>query len=113
MSIRFSLDRALVLEEVTRQPDNAGGYTESWIALGTLFGDVKPGAGRERALNSATLSYVPYRIVVRAAPFGAASRPKAGQRFRDGLRIYRIEAVADRYRDGLYIVCFTKEEVLA
>jgi head-tail adaptor len=113
MSFLHALHRPLVLEEVTRQPDNAGGYTETWVVLGTLFADVKPGAGRERALNSATLSYVPYRIVVRASPVGAVSRPKAGQRFRDGDRVFRIEAVADRYRDGLFLECFTKEEVLA
>jgi len=113
MNVAFSLSRSLVLEEVTRQPDNAGGYTESWVALGTLFADVRAGFGRERGLEGATLSYVPYRIVVRAAPVGAASRPKAGQRFRGGDRVYRIEAVADRYRDGLYLECFTKEEVLS
>ncbi len=113
MSMGVSLSRALVLEDVTRQPDNAGGYTESWAVLGTLFGDVRAGSGRERGLDAVTLSYVPYRIVVRAAPEGAASRPKAGQRFRDGARIYRIVAVADRYPDGLYLECFTKEEVLS
>jgi head-tail adaptor len=113
MSVGFSLSRALVLEEVTRQPDNAGGYTESWVALGTLFADMRAGTGRERGFDAVTVSYVPYRIVVRAAPEGAVSRPKAGQRFREGERLFRIEAVADHNRDGLYLECFTKEEVLS
>ncbi len=107
------LGRRLVLEEVTRQPDNAGGFAENWVVLGNLWADIKAGTGRERTLNAAVIPLLPYRIVVRAAPVGSSSRPKPGQRFREGDRVYRIEAVADRYRDGLYLECFTKEEVLA
>lgn len=106
------LGRRLVLEEASRQPDNAGGYTENWSELGTLWAELRAGTGRERALTAAVLSYVPYRITVRAAPVGAVSRPKPGQRFREGNRVYRIEAVSDSDRNGLYLECFAKEEVL-
>jgi len=107
------LYRKLVLEAVTRQPDNAGGYVENWAALGTVWADIRAGFGRERAGAAATLSYVPYRVIVRAAPSGAPSRPRAGQRFSDGARRLLIKAVADFGRDGLYLQCFCKEEVPA
>ncbi len=105
------LSRKLVLEEVTRQPDNAGGFTESWSVLGVVWADVRAGAGRERMATAATISQVRYRILVRAAPVGAPSRPRPGQRFADGSRVYRVEAVADSDPDGLYLECFAKEEV--
>lgn len=107
------LYRSLVLESVTRQPDNAGGYAENWAALGVIWADIRAGFGRERLAAAATLSYVPYRVIVRAAPVGAASRPLAGQRFFDGARRYLIQAVADYGRDGLYLQCFCKQEVSA
>ncbi len=107
------LYRKLLLEAVVRQPDNAGGFTESWAVLGTVWADVRAGFGREREGAAATLSYVPYRIIVHAAPAGAPSRPVAGQRFSDGGRVYFIHAVADFGRGGLYLQCYCKEEVSA
>ena len=34
------LNRALVLEGVVRTPDGAGGFTEAWAALGTLWAEL-------------------------------------------------------------------------
>jgi hypothetical protein len=53
---------------------------------------------------------VPYRITVRAAPYGAPSRPAAGQRFREGTRIFQINAVAEQGVDALFLTCFAEEE---
>ena len=107
-----TLTRKLQLQEVTRQPDGAGGYTENWDVLGTLWADIRGCTGREREVTAATISYVPYRVIVRAAPVGSAARPRAGQRFVEGARVFRIEAVSDADAQGLYLACFTKEEVL-
>ncbi len=104
------LYRKLTLEAVTRQPDNAGGFTEAWAALGMLWADIRAGLGRERDSAAATLSYVPYRVIVRAAPVGAPSRPVPGQRFVDGARVFSIHAVADYGQDGRFLQCFCKEE---
>jgi len=109
----YFLGRRLLLEGVTRQPDNAGGYTESWAVLSELWADIRAGIGRERDVSAATISAVPYRVIVRAAAVGVPSRPVAGQRFREGNRVFRIEAVSDGDRSGLYLECFTKEEVLS
>jgi len=105
------LGRKLRLEEVVRQPDNAGGYTENWVLVGTLWADMRAGTGRERVAGAATLSSMPYHIIVRAAPVAAPSRPKAGQRFRAGTRIFTISAVAEYGLAGLFLECFTREEV--
>lgn len=104
------LNRALQLEDPVRNGDGAGGYIRDWQVRGTLWAQVKAGTGRETAAFAATVSRVPYQITVRAAPFGAPSRPVAGQRFRDGERIFQINAVADAPDQPQYLVCYTLEE---
>ena len=107
------LNRPLVLEGVVRVADGAGGFTESWASLGTLWAEVVPGAGRDVAGEEAFFATVPYRITVRGARQGAASRPKPDQRFRDGLRVFVILAVTERDPEGHYLMCFSREEVPA
>lgn len=107
------LNRELVLEERQRTPDGAGGYTETWVALGTLWGEVSARTGRERGPEAVTLSTAAFRITVRAAPPGAPSRPRPDQRFREGARVFRIVAVTERDPAGTYLTCFAHEEVAA
>ncbi len=105
------LNRLMILEDSYRQPDGAGGYTTQWQPLGQIWAEVSAGAGRELADNAMPLSRVPCRITVRAAPVGAPSRPQAGQRFREGTRIYGITAVAEQDHAGRYLLCQAYEEV--
>ncbi len=104
------LSRALVLEAPQRVADGAGGFAETWVALGTLWAEVVPGAGRDAAGEEVTLASVPCRITVRGAPFGAPSRPVAGQRFRDGARLFAVLAVTEQDAAGQYLTCFAREE---
>ena len=107
------LNRKLVLEAPKRLADGAGGYTTQWAELGQLWAEVKAGSGRETADGLLTVSSVPYKITVRAAPPDAQSRPRAEQRFREGPRTYLILAVAERDVQGRYLTCFAREEVSA
>jgi head-tail adaptor len=104
------LNRALVLEAGIRSPDGAGGFTTVWTALGTLWAEVLSGTGRDPAGEELILSSVAYRITVRAAPVGAASRPKPEQRLREGQRVFAILAVTERDPAGHYLTCFCREE---
>ena len=107
------LNRPLALEQRQRDADGAGGFAESWVVIGTLYGAVKASTGRERAGGAAPLSVAGYRIIVRSAPVGASERPQPDQRFRDGTRVYRILAVSEYDPDGRYLTCFATEEVVA
>jgi head-tail adaptor len=104
------LNRALMLEAATRTPDGAGGFSTIWVALGTLWAEVTPGSGRDPAGEEQTLTSVPYRITVRAAPVGASNRPKPEQRLREGERLFTILAVTERDPAGRYLTCFCREE---
>lgn len=107
------LNRKLVLEAPMRSADGAGGYTEAWAALGTLWAEVTARSGAERQIAGVSVSRVGYRIVVRGAPEGATMRPAPDQRFREGNRRFVIRAVAERDARGQYLTCFADEEVAA
>jgi head-tail adaptor len=105
------LNRALALEGAVRTPDGAGGFTEAWSTLGILWAEVLPGSGSDMLGEERMLSAVPYRVTVRGAVVGSPSRPMAGQRFREGTRLFQIQAVTERDPRGRYLTCFAREEV--
>lgn len=108
---RVRLSRRLTLEAPQRSDDGAGGFVETWLPLGDLWADVTARTGRERAEGTAPVSRMNYKIVVRSAPHGASARPMPEQRFREGNRVFHIQAVADRDPEGRYLTCFADEEV--
>lgn len=106
------LNRRMVLEAPERISDGAGGYSESWTERGVLWVALRARGGRETGGEDTTLSRTGYRILVRAAPHGAPSRPRPEQRFRDGARLFRIRSVAEYDAEGRYLTCFADEEVV-
>lgn len=90
-------------------PDGSGGFELSWVKLGTLPAQVLSRSGRERLIGGREVSSMAHRIIVRAAPVGAASRPRPDQRFRDGTRIYGIAAVSENNKSQLYLDCWAEE----
>lgn len=105
------LTHLLVLEQATRVPDGAGGFTSQWSEICTHWAEITPGAGRQAAGEEVILSQVPYRITLRAAPSGNPARPRPDQRLRLGARIFTILAVAERDATGRYLMCFSREEM--
>jgi len=106
------LNRELTLEAPERISDGAGGYQEGWVQLGVLWADVIARTGRETAQTGAPVSRVGFKIVVRGAPYGSLRRPEPQQRFREGARLFTIQAVAERDPQGRYLTCFAEEEVV-
>ena len=109
----LALSRKLVLEAPQRVSDGAGGFTQVWSPLGTLWADIRPAGGRERAQAGVAVSVAAFRMVVRGAPVGSARRPSPEQRFRDGTRVFGIRAVTEYDPAGHYPICFAEEEVAA
>jgi len=107
---RPHLNRALTLEAPQRVSDGAGGFVESWVPLGMLWAEVTARTGRETAQSGAAVSRMAYKIIVRGAPQGGLERPTAQQRFRDGARIFTIQAVTEADHAGRYLTCFAQEE---
>lgn len=110
---RLALNRRLVLEAMQRTGDGAGGFLEVWQELGTLWGNVRPRSGRLTEGEAGALSVFAFQIMVRGAPEGQSNRPKAGQRFRLGTRLFRIEAVTEYEPKGTHLICQCEEELAA
>ncbi len=107
------LNRRLVLEAPVRTADGAGGYATGWTVLGEVWAAIEAGAAREAAGIATAVSRSTYRLTLRAAPVGSASRPGPDQRFREGTRIFRVLAVTEAGGDGRYLSCLVQEEVAA
>ena len=107
------LDRQMTLEAPARVPDGAGGYALDWVVLGTVWAELRPGTGRADGADLLAVASVPLRIIVRATPEGSASRPRAGQRLREGSRVYAVLAVAEADAPGRYLACFAREEAVS
>ena len=106
-----NLCHPLVLETPEQVGDGAGGFIQVWTPLGTLWAEINARTGREAVTTGAPVSRVSYKIVVRGAPWGNPARPKPQQRFRDGTRIFTIQAVADRDTEARYLICSADEEL--
>lgn len=101
----------MVLETPERLADGAGGFVETWQALGEVWAEVVPMQGREAAGAGVALSRSGHRIVLRGAPVGSSMRPRPDQRLREGGRVFHILAVTERDPAGRYLTCVTQEEV--
>ena len=110
---RPHLTRLLTLESPSRLADGAGGFSETWNAVGALWAELRARTGSERSVAGAAVSRTGYRILVRGAPTGSTMRPTPDQRFRDGARTFVIRAVAEHDPTGRFLICFADEEVAA
>lgn len=105
-----TLSRKLVLEARVRGSDGAGGYSGGWAALGTHWGEVRLGSARLERGEEVSRARASYRIKIRAVAQTSPSYPQAGQRFREGVRIYKIRAVS-MDTDARFLICNVDEEV--
>jgi SPP1 family predicted phage head-tail adaptor len=103
------LSRRLTLETRESAADGSGGWTVAWRPVGALWAEVTARSGREDVAGGRPVARVAYRIVVRGAPVGAPSRPRADQRLREGARVFDILSVAEADPEGRYLEILAEE----
>lgn len=103
------LNRKMVLEELDRVPDGTGGFSESWISKGALWVNLDARGASEKTVGARSLPVMKFKIITRAAPFGAESRPRPDQRFREGARHFDILAVGEYDVAGHYLEIWAEE----
>lgn len=103
------LTRVLVLEERQRSPDGLGGFSVRWVGVGKLWASITARTGREAFVAGRPEARVTYRVLVRGAPVGARSRPRADQRFREGERVFDILSVSEADPRGHYLEVIAEE----
>ncbi len=110
---RLVLNRPMVLEEPQATADGAGGQSLVWVPLGTLWVALEPGTGGEKFGPVAPEGRMTFRAFCHAAPHGSPRRPRAGQRLREGARLFRILAASEADSAGAYLLLFLVEETPA
>lgn len=111
---KVHLNRYVHLQKKTRTNDGAGGFYDAWVDCGALWAHIEFKSGQDIDGLVAPLALIKHTIIVRAAVFGAPSRPQPTQRFCEitggGNRIYSILAVSEHDTRGRYLRCLTTEE---
>ena len=105
------LNRKLALERAAVTPDGAGGRSTAWETLGRIWGEMTPRAAREAHIDAGTIARSGYRVRVRALPEGHSARPRAGDRFRVGGRVFDVLTVQEDGPAARYLLCTVEEEV--
>ncbi len=104
-----NLNRKLVLEEAVRSADSMGGVVETWTEMGVIWASIDAQGGAERLIAGQLLPVTKFKIITRSAPFGAASRPRAEQRFVEAGRVFDILAVAEMDGAAQYLEIWAEE----
>lgn len=99
-----ALRRRLVLEAAVTAPDGLGGTTQTYDTVAALWAQVEFLSGREHWRRGRPEQAVTHRVTMRWR-----ANVDAGQRLRDGERIFDIRAVADPDGGRRRLVCLVQE----
>lgn len=105
---RPRLDRPLVLERRSAEPDGGGGAIVTWAPVATLWCAVAPLSAREVLLGAAIVSRVSHCLRVRAVPEASPLFPRAADRLRLGGRVFLISGVATE-PGGAFLTLWAEE----
>ncbi len=102
-----ALRHRVVLERPERVADDGGGATETWVAQGEFWADLKPVRGAESFEAGRTEGRVTHEVSLRWRP---GVRPE--MRFRKDSRVFHILAVIDVEERMRWLKCICEERAL-
>lgn len=102
-----ALRHRLVLEELQREPDGAGGFIESWVAVAELSASIRPLSGGESVEADRIAGRLTHEIVLRHRDGVAPA-----MRFRKGARLFQIASVVNLDERNLWLSCQCEEREL-
>ncbi|MGE0280226.1 MAG: phage head closure protein [Rhizobiaceae bacterium] len=94
----------LALQQSVQTADGLGGFSETWVEMATLFGQIEPIAAREVFGAGQTLETVTHRITVRWR-----HDLKSGMRLSRLGRSFDVLTVHDPDETGRYLACRVRE----
>ncbi|RDJ22996.1 head-tail adaptor protein [Bosea caraganae] len=99
-----ALRRRLILEAPVATPDGLGGATQVYATVAALWAQVEWMSGDERWRAGRPEQFATHRVTLRWR-----AGLDAGQRLRDGARIYEIRAVDDPDGSRRRLICLVEE----
>lgn len=100
------LTRRLVQLRPSEAPDGAGGVTRGWTEGAAHWGHVALRSGGLRRSEWGGRERVRVRITIHALPEGDPSRPRPGERLREGMRLWAVDAVHPEDLRGRFLTVF-------
>ncbi|MGV1013703.1 MAG: phage head closure protein [Methyloceanibacter sp.] len=101
------LRQRLVLEQLTREEDDGGGFTEEWAEMATFAASLRPLSGEERFESDRLTGSVTHEIVLRYRPGVVAA-----MRFRQDARVFHILSVINVAERRSWLKCLCEEREL-
>jgi SPP1 family predicted phage head-tail adaptor len=101
------LRHRLTLEELQREDDEGGGFTENWVSVAELWADLHPGGGSETVEADRLAGRVTHEISLRYLPGVHPS-----MRFRQEARLFHILSVIDVDERRRWLRCLCEEREL-
>jgi SPP1 family predicted phage head-tail adaptor len=101
------LRHRLSLEELQREEDEGGGFTESWVEVSELSADLRPIGGSEGVEADRLAGRVTHEIVLRYRP-----GVQPAMRFRKEARLFHIVAVINVEERNAWLKCLCEEREL-
>ena len=101
------LRHRLTLEELQREADEGGGFTEIWVEMATLWADLRPVGGSESVEADRLAGRVTHEISLRYRP-----GVQPAMRFRKGARLFHIVTVINVEERNRWLKCLCEEREL-
>ena len=101
------LRHRLTLEELQREEDEGGGFTEIWVEMATLWADLRPVGGSESVEADRLAGRVTHEISLRYRP-----GVQPAMRFRKGARLFHIVTVINVEERNRWLKCLCEEREL-
>jgi SPP1 family predicted phage head-tail adaptor len=92
------LRHQIILQQVTRTADGAGGYTQAWSDLKTVWASVRPRAGIKRSFAGKLEADTTHLISIRFLE-GVTT----GMRILFGARVFQIHSVLNEDERGAWL----------
>lgn len=101
------LRHRLKLEELQREEDEGGGFTENWVEVAELWADLRPVGGGETLEADRLAGRVTHEVSLRYRP-----GVQPAMRFRQAARLFHILTVIDVDERRRWLKCLCEEREL-
>ena len=101
------LRHRLRLEELQREGDEGGGFSETWVELAELSADLRPTGGSEGVEADRLAGRITHEVSLR---YRAGVTP--AMRFRKGARLFHILTVINVEERNRWLKCLCEEREL-
>ena len=107
------LDKCVVVQSRSSTKDAYGHELNSWSEVGTVWANIKPGAGSERVRAMQVAGTVSHTVLVRYAPAFTPPKGAAALRILYGSRVFNVLSAINEEEQNRWIIFVCEEGTLS